>query len=178
MRRRIMKSTIALVALSLLPLSAQEFKFPESIDKLAAKAKETVNVSLDGAMLQLAGNFLSGQKSEEAKIRQLTSNLKGLYVRSFEFSKEGEYTDADLAPLRSQLTSTRGWSKIVDVAETGEHTEVYARKEGDKILGMALIAGEKRELTVVYVDGPIDLKQLTELVNVSFNWDLGSIGKK
>jgi hypothetical protein len=173
-----MKSIIALVALSLLPLSAQEFRFPESIDKLATKAKETVNVSLDGAMLQFAGNFLSGQKSEEAKVRQLTSNLKGLYVRSFEFSKEGEYTDADLTPLRSQLTGARGWSKIVDVAETGEHTEVYARKEGDKIVGMALIAGEKRELTVVYIDGPVDFKQLTELVNVSFNWDLGSIGKK
>ena len=90
----------------------------------------------------------------------------------------GEYTDADLAPLRSQLTSARGWSKIVDVAESGEHTEVYARKEGAKILGMALIAGEKRELTVVYVDGPIDFKQLSELVNISFNWDLGSAGKK
>ena len=173
-----MKSIIALVALSLLPLSAQEFKFPESIDKLAAKAKETVNVSLDGAMLQFAGNFLSGQKSEEAKIKQLTSNLKGLYVRSFEFSKEGEYTDADLAPFRSQLTSARGWSRIVDVAEGGEHTEVYARKEGDKIVGMALIAGEKRELTVVYVDGPIDLKQLGELVKGKVNIDLSGAVKK
>jgi isocitrate/isopropylmalate dehydrogenase len=170
--------TVVLIALSLLPLSAQEFKFPESIDKLAARAKETVNVSLDGAMLQFAGNFLSGKHAEEAKIKQLTANLKGLYVRNFEFSKEGEYGDADLAPLRSQLAGARGWSRIVDVAEAGEHTEVYARKESDKIVGMAVIAAEKRELTVVYIDGPIDLKQLTELVNVSFNWDLGSAGKK
>ncbi len=173
-----MKTTFALIALSLLPLSAQEFKFPESLDKLAAKAKEKVSVSLDGNMLQFAGNFLSGKNSDEAKIKQLTGNLKGLYVRSFEFSKEGEYTDEDLAPVRSQLTSARGWSKIVDVAETGEHTEVYARKEGEKMVGMAVIAGEKTELTVVYIDGPIDLKQLTELVNVSFNWDLGAAGKK
>jgi len=173
-----MKRTIALAALSLLPLCAQEFKFPESIDKLAAKAKETVNVSLDGGMLQFAGNFLSGKKPDEARIKELTSNLKGLYVRSFEFSKEGEYTDEDLAPFRSQLTGARGWSKIVDVAETGEHTEVFARKEGDKIMGMALIAAERRELTVVYVDGPIDFKQLSELVKVSFKWDLGRAQKQ
>ena len=75
-----MKRIIAVAALSLLPLCAQEFKFPESIDKLAAKAKETVNVSLDGSMLQFAGNFLSGQKPNEAKIKQLTANLKGLRV--------------------------------------------------------------------------------------------------
>ena len=45
-------------------------------------------------------------------------------------------------------------------------------------MGMALIAGEKRELTVVYIDGPVDFKQLSELVNISFNWDLSSLGKK
>jgi len=173
-----MKSTIALIAFSLLPLSAQEVKFPESFEKLAAKAKETVNISLDGALLQLAGNFLSGRKSEEAAVKQLASGLKGLHVRTFEFAEEGQYTDADLAPVRSQLTGARGWSKIVDVAEKRERTEVYARKEGDKIVGMAVIAAESRELTVVWVDGPIDFKQLSGLVNLGLDVNLDKPGKK
>ncbi|HSW50174.1 MAG TPA: hypothetical protein VLH09_08365, partial [Bryobacteraceae bacterium] len=111
-----MKSALALIAFSLLPLCAQDVKFPDSIDKLAAKAKETVNISLDGALMQLAGNFLSGRKSDEAKVKQLTAGLKGLYLRVFEFAEEGQYTEDDLAPLRSQLAAARGWSRIVDVA--------------------------------------------------------------
>jgi hypothetical protein len=170
------KNAIALIAFSLLPLSAQDVKFPESFDKLAAKAKETVNINLDGSMLQLAGNFLSGQKSGEATVKQLAAGLKGLYVRSFEFAEDGQYTDADVAPIRSQLAGAKGWSKIVDVAEKNEHTEVYARSEADKIVGMAVIAAESRELTVVYVDGPIDLARLSKLVNLDL--DVAAPAKK
>lgn len=112
-----MRTTTAFLMLGLLPLAAQEIKIPESLERLAAKAKETVNVSLDANMLQLAGNFLSTQKEGEAKVRELTGKLKGVYVRSFEFEKEGEYSDADVQPLRAQLTRERGWSRIVDVAE-------------------------------------------------------------
>ncbi|MFB3779462.1 MAG: DUF4252 domain-containing protein [Bryobacteraceae bacterium] len=173
-----MKRMIALIAFSLLPLSAQEIKIPESLDKLAAKAKETVNISLDGALMQLAGNFLSGRKADEAKVKQLTAGLKGLHVRVFEFAEEGQYTDDDLAPLRAQLATSRGWSRIVDVAEKHERTEVYTKTDADRIVGVALVAAERRELTVVYVDGPIDLKRLSELVDLNLDVALGKAAKK
>ncbi len=57
-----MKKSIVLFALTLLPLCAQEIKFPASFDRLAEKASETVNVSLDGSTLQMAGKFLSSNK--------------------------------------------------------------------------------------------------------------------
>ena len=38
--------------------SAQTFTIPDRIEQLAAKARETVNITLDGALLQLAGHFL------------------------------------------------------------------------------------------------------------------------
>ncbi len=173
-----MKSTFALLLLGLLPLGAQEIKFPESFDKLAARAKEKVNVSLDGSMLQLAGNFLSADKGDEASAKKVAGNLKGLYVRSFTFEKEGEYSDADIAPLRSELSSARGWSRMVDISDSGDHVEVYAKKEGDRFGGMTVIAAEKKELTVVYVDGPIDLKQLGDLVKGKVNVDLSGASKK
>ena len=67
-----MRTAIALFALAVLPLGAQEIQFPASFEKLAAKAKESVNVSLDGAMMQLAGNFLSGRKSGESQAKEIT----------------------------------------------------------------------------------------------------------
>jgi hypothetical protein len=168
-----MRTTTAFLMLGLLPLAAQEIKIPESLERLAAKAKETVNVSLDANMLQLAGNFLSTQKEGEAKVRELTGKLKGVYVRSFEFEKEGEYSDADVQPLRAQLTRERGWSRIVDVAEKNERTEVYVNNDGERMNGVALIAAEPRELTVVYVDGPIDLKHLSDLAGIDIGAAMG-----
>src|SRR5262249_3456473 len=55
-------------------------------DKLAAKASEKVNVTLEGATLELASRFLSG--GDETKIKQMVQGLKGVYVRSFTFEKE------------------------------------------------------------------------------------------
>ncbi len=168
-----MRTTTAFLMLGLLPLAAQEIKIPESLERLAAKAKETVNVSLDANLLQLAGNFLSTQKDGEAKVKELTGKLKGVYVRSFEFEKDGEYSDADVQPLRVQLTRERGWSRIVDVAEKNERTEVYVKNDGERMNGVTVIAAEPRELTVVYVDGPIDLKRLSDLAGIDLDATVG-----
>ncbi len=168
-----MRTFLTFLMLGLLPAGAQEIKIPESVERLAAKAKETVNVSLDGNLLQLAGNFLSSQKGEEAAVKELAGKLKGIYVRSFEFEKEGEYSEADLQPLRSQLTRERGWSRIVDVAEKGERTEVYVKNDGERMSGITVIAAERRELTVVHVDGPVDLKRLSDLAGIDIDAAVG-----
>ncbi len=138
----------------------------DNLEKLADKAAETVDVTLDGPMLALASKFLSKERSpDEAKVKDLIKNLKGIYVKSFEFDKEGEYSEADVDAIRAQLRAP-AWSRIVGVRSKrdGETAEVYLRTEGDsKILGMAVIAAEPKELTVVNIVGPIDLDKLSEL---------------
>ena len=54
-----MRTVIVLITLMLLPAGAsaargQDVKIPSNVEKLAAKAVETVNVTVDGALLQLA----------------------------------------------------------------------------------------------------------------------------
>jgi hypothetical protein len=87
-----------------------------------------------------------------------------MFVRVFEFEKEGEYGEADLKGVRA-LAKTPGWSRIVDIAESAgkEKTEVYAKTESGAPAGLLVIAAEAKELTVVYIDGPVDLKQLGEM---------------
>ena len=92
----------AILLMAALPVFAQDIKMPASVERLSAKAVETVDVQLDGALLQLAGRFLSGHKPDEAKVKDMLGGLKGIYVRSFEFSQEGEYTAEDLEAIRSQ----------------------------------------------------------------------------
>ena len=73
-----------------------------NLDSLAQKAKESVDVTLDASMLQLAGGFLSSDDPDEARVKKLVSKLKGVYVRSFEFDKEGQYSMRDVDLVQAQ----------------------------------------------------------------------------
>ena len=135
------------------------------LEKLADRATEVVDVTLDGQMLQLASRFMSGKRSpDEAKAKDLISNLKGIYVKSFEFDKKGEYAEADIDSIRSQLRAPL-WSRIVGVRSKrqGENAEVYLMGDDDNIQGLAIISAEPKELTVVNIVGPIDVDKLSEL---------------
>ena len=59
------------------------------LEKLAAAASETVDLSLDGTLLGLAARFMDDGDAEEAKAKAMLSGLKGVYVRSYEFGADG-----------------------------------------------------------------------------------------
>ena len=142
--------------------AAQQVRW--NYDKLAARASETVDVSLDGGLLKLATNFLSDDDKDQAKVKKLVAGLKGIYVKSFEFKNPGEYTAADLESFRAALHAP-DWQRIVGVHshEDGETVEVYIKSEGKNVAGMAIIASEPKELTLVNLVGSIDLDSLSEL---------------
>src|SRR5437763_1219971 len=87
-------------------------------DKLAAKASEKVDVNMDKSVLQMAANFLGG-KGDEGKVKEMVQGLTCVYVKSFTFEKEGQYSPADLAEIRAHVQAP-AWSKIVDVKEKNE----------------------------------------------------------
>src|SRR5664279_727713 len=96
--RSIMKIVPVLLAATLMPLFAQDIKMPAGLDKLAAKAEETVDVSLDGAMLKIAGSFITSQ-SGDPKAKAFLSGLQSLTVKSFEFKSDGQYDAADVESI-------------------------------------------------------------------------------
>lgn len=135
--------------------------------KLAPKAVETVEVNLDRNMLELASKFLGGKSgnSDEAAVKELLQNLKGVYVRSFRFANAGEYSISDVDRFRSQFNGG-GWNKIVDVRSSkagGENTGVYLKAAGDEVQGIVVIAAEAKELTVVNIQGNIRPDQIQKL---------------
>ena len=144
------------------PLFAQTFTLPERVERLSARAKGTVNVTLDGALLQLAGQFLDSSDSDERMAKEIISKLRGIHVRHFEFAREGEFTDADLDAIRAQLRSP-AWTRVVDSRDDGEHTQIFVKQENSVLGGVAILSAERTELSIVTIDGPIDLKQLSTL---------------
>jgi len=162
MKRSMLK--VAIIALSMAPVWAAEgFKLPIDLDKLAERATESVDVTLDQSTLQLASGFLSKADPDEAQVKKVIGKLKGIYVRSFTFDKEGQYSMSDVQAMRAQLRGPN-WSRIVGVKSIkGENAEVYLLKNGDQIAGIVVLDAEPKELTIVHVDGSISPEELSHL---------------
>ena len=129
----------------------------DQIEKLAASAKETGNITRDGPLLQLAGQGLNSKNADDQRVKNIIARVKAIHVRTFEFDRAGEYSEGDVAAYRSQLRSP-AWSRIVDTVnrEDREHVEVFVKQEKGQVAGVAIIAAEPKELTIVNIDGTID----------------------
>lgn len=157
--------TVVVVCIAL-PGVAQAGKLElKNLDKLADRASEVNDVTLDGSLLQLAVSVMkSSGDPDAAQVVDVIKGLKGIYVKNFEFDSPGQYSQADVESIRSQLTGP-GWQRIVTSfsKRNGERDEVYLLKEGDKINGVTVLVAEARELTVVNIVGAIDPEKLGEL---------------
>lgn len=155
---------VAIALLAAGSLAAQEFRLPASLDRLKDKATEVVDVTLDSSLLQLAARFLSDKDADQAKVRKLVGGLTGIFVRSFEFDRPGEYLESDVESIRSQLKAP-GWSRIVGVINKrgGDNAEVYIKTANGQVSGLTIIAAEPKALTIVHIEGKIDPDQITEL---------------
>ncbi len=157
-----MRIAIACLAASLACAWGQEIKMPPGLEKLAERAKEANEVTLDSSTLQMASKFLSNKDPDQAKAQKIVSGLKSVYVRSFEFEKEGEYSTADLDAVRAQL---QGWSKTVSSKSKRESVDVYFKPSATagQIDGLFVIAAEPRELTIVHISGTISADAIGDL---------------
>lgn len=134
-----------------------------SLDHLAAKASQTVDVNVDERLMKLAARLFSDKDEDEREIKKLIAGLKGVYVKSFEFENAGQFVAADLEPIRTQLRGA-GWTRMVNVISKKEgDVEVYVQFAGEMVNGLAVLHTDDKELTVVNIVGPVDLNKLAQL---------------
>ena len=139
----------------------------DSLEPLAARANQIVDVNLPESLLRLIP--VSAIKSTDVDVKELkeiVAGLKGVYVKDFEFNTEGEYGEADIAPIRAQLKAP-GWARFVNVINKREHRniEVYlmTAPQGARVEGLAILSAEPKQLTVVNIVGIIDIEKLAKL---------------
>ena len=137
----------------------------ESLERLAPKAAEAVNIEIDGILIKFAGSILSDKDADEIAVKELIAGLRGVYVRSYEFKSDGQFADADVAAVREQLRAP-GWARVMDVKRRGldfGDAEVYLATAAGRVEGFALLFVTPRELTVVNIVGSLDLDKLRRL---------------
>lgn len=138
---------------------------PSPVEKeLAARASDVTEVTLGKNMLAFAAKFMHDKDEDEAATRHLIEGLDGIYVREYQFDKEGQYSMDDIESLRKYF-ETSEWSPIVHERErrSGETTDVLVKLVNGENKGMFILAAEPRELTIVLILGPINIDQLAEL---------------
>ena len=178
--RTYFRLVLALILFASIPAAAQSGSpFPVTLEKqLASRATNFTEVSLDKNMLNFASKFLDGKggkDGDEAEVKRLISKLDGIYVRTYEFDKPGQYTPEDLEGIRKQFANPV-WSSVVrGRSRNGEgDTDVYLKMVNNEIQGMFVLDAEPKELNFVYISGPIRTEDLSEL---SGNFGIPKVGK-
>jgi hypothetical protein len=135
--------------------------------QLRLKARDSVDLTIDGFLLNIAKKFAkseaeSGDKDAEAL--SILNDIKSVRVRTFEFDSDGAYSKEDVDSVRKQLSSP-GWSALVQAhkREPQSDVDVFVNTEDGKILGLAVIASEARSFTIVNIVGSIDIEKFAKL---------------
>jgi hypothetical protein len=174
-----MKSLVAIWVLCVAGLAtaiAQSgLPLPSPVEKeLAARASNVTEVTLGKNMLAFAAKFLDGKDKDDEATRHLIEGLDGIYVRAYEFDKEGQYSPDDVAKLRSYFGTT-DWSSIVRNRDrkSGESTDVMMKMVNGQPHGLFVLDAEPRELSIVLILGPVKMEDLSRLSGIG---GLGVLG--
>ncbi len=168
--KHLSKIAFLLAVFVLLPLQANAQNEPsrlrfEKLSGLETRARDVVEVNIEGKMLDLARRVMMKSKDADAqKVSQAIKDLKGIYVRVYNFENENEYNVADVDEIRAQLNAP-GWERLANVRskKNNQKVDVYTMFTGDVMSGVAVVVSESKSIALVNVIGPIDIDLLMEL---------------
>ncbi len=156
----------AFMLISMAAVSAQDARLNfDNLKGLEDRARDVVEVNIDGNILKLAKRVLLKVKDKDAKtVGEAIKGLEAIYVRVYRFENANEYNMADVDIIRSQLQNP-GWEKLANVRskKNNQKVDVYTMFSGDVMSGVAVVISEDKSIGLVNVIGPIDIDLLVEL---------------
>jgi hypothetical protein len=183
MRKRMIYSMVAAGLLAAPALGAwseaqdSPLPAPSPIEKqLASRASDVTEVTLGKSMLAFAAKIMNGKDEDDVATRRLIEGLEGIYVREYEFDKDGQFSSGDVEQLRKYF-ETSAWSPVVKDRErrTGESTDLMVKLENGESHGIFILSVEPKELTIVLILGPIHIDELGKLKGIAGLSVLGDV---
>ena len=178
MKNRILTFALAAAAFTA-PGFAQTTSLPDPppVEKaIAERASNVTEVTLGKNMLAFAAKIMNGKNNDDAEARHLIEGLDGIYVREYEFDKEGQYSKDEIDQLRKYF-ETSEWSPVVRERErkSGESTDVMIKLVNGESRGLFILETEPKELTIVLILGPIRMDDLGKLKGIGGLSALGDL---
>lgn len=157
---------VAFVLSGIAAANAQDARLRfEKLNGLETRARDVVEVNIEGKLLDLARRVMTKSKDADAqRVSEAIRELKGIYVRVYNFENENEYNPADIDEIRAQLNAP-GWERLANVRskKNNQRVDVYTMFSGDVMSGVAVVVSESKSIALVNVIGPIDIDLLAEL---------------
>lgn len=139
-------------------------KHPGYVDfktlEIAGDQEPTAEVNIKGSLLRL---LTSSKTTDDPQLTSVLQRLVAIRVETYELdslSTEGYVKTADRI---SKLLEARGWETIVSARERGERAKIAVRTEGDKIVGLFVMAIERDEAAFVNIVGEINPDEIGKL---------------
>ena len=137
----------------------------DNLAGLEAKARDVVEVNIDGRLLDLAKRVTAKVNDPDAqRVSDAISGLKGVYVRVYNFERDNEYNVADVDEIRAQLNAP-GWERLANVRSkrNNQKVDVFTMFTGNILSGVAVVISDAKSVALVNVIGPVDIETLVEL---------------
>jgi hypothetical protein len=172
MKNRILAFIFAAAVLAV-PALAQtaQLPAPPPVEKdLAARASSVDEITLSKNMLAAAAAlFMNSKDKDEAATSQLVERLDGIYVRDYEFAKEGQFSIEQIEQLRKYF-ETSEWTPIVRDRDhtTGESSDIMVKMVNGKSSGLFILDVEPKEISIVLILGPVGMEELGKLKNLAW----------
>jgi hypothetical protein len=157
---------IFVLAAAAVAVDAQDAKLHfERLSALETKARDVVEVNVDGKLLDLAKRVTTKINDKDARtIGQAISGLKGIYVRVYNFADVNQFNMADVDQIRAELNGP-GWEKVANVRskKNNQKVDIFTMFTGDQMSGAAVIISDDKTVALVNVVGIIDIDTLIEM---------------
>jgi Domain of unknown function (DUF4252) len=131
---------------------------------LQQKATESVDITIGSFALGIMGRLMDDDDQDSAEMKKLIGGLKSVQVRNYQFASDFAYSTEDIDSVRSQLSGP-AWTQLMQVHDQKKHEDVgiYVAMDDHKVAGLAVLAIEPREFTIVNIVGAVDVKKIVAL---------------
>jgi hypothetical protein len=130
---------------------------------LSQSATDTVTISFGPWLLHTAAFLIDENDPDSAATKRVLAAIQGVQIRSYEFASDYEYPREEVEAVKRQLAAP-GWTPLVQTHNRqGEDVDIYLMVENDQTKGLALIAREPKQFTIINIVGSIRLEDLQKL---------------
>jgi hypothetical protein len=161
--RWIVASLALLSSPNVLGADSAELKIPD-FSHLSSKAIESVDITVGPFLLALASAFAIEGDADGKQAKEILKGVEAVYVRSYQFAADNVYSRDDIESVRQQL---RGgyWKPLAEIRnkKNAENVDIFIAMKDDQPIGLAILASEPREFTIVNVVGTIDVAHIATL---------------
>jgi hypothetical protein len=102
-----------------------------------------------------------------------------IYVRDYEFDKEGQFTAEQIEQLRKYF-ETSEWSPLVRDRniKAGESSDVMVKLVNGESHGLFILDVEPKEISIVLILGPVHMQDLHKVMGIAVRGALTGVGMK